>query len=313
MRFILLFLLVTVVNLSLNAQDFKAYGQPIPGSDIIIKMEPVKAGELMMGSPGTEKGRNANEGPQQKVRIDSFWMGAYEITFDQYNFFSDAEKDTALLPDAITRPSPPYIDLTLGMGKSGGYPANSMSHYGAIMFCKWLYNKTGIFFRLPTEAEWEYAARAGSATPYFFGSDENKLNEYAWYASNSGDKYHKVGELKPNTWGLYDMYGNMAEWTMDIYSENYGQQKDPKNFLKKSEAKSPRTLRGGSFKSNAGEVRSAARLPSDPAWNRRDPQIPKSKWWNADAPFIGFRIIRPVIQPSMEEATQFFDTLLNQN
>ena len=313
MRLNLIFLLICLTGVSAKAQDFKDYNQPIPGSDMTIKMVPIIAGEFKMGSPKSEKGRKADEASMVKITIEPFWMAAYETTYDQYNFFSDAEKDTALLPDAITRPSPPYIDLTLGMGKTGGFPANSMSQFGAIMFCKWLYNKTGIFFRLPTEAEWEYAARAGSEAPYFFGSDDKNLSKYAWYDANSDNKYHKVGELKPNAWGLYDIYGNVAEWTMNLYSENYGQQNDPNHFLKKSEAKSPRTLRGGSYKSNAVEVRSAARLPSDPAWNRRDPQIPKSKWWNADAPFIGFRIVRPVKQPTLEEATEFFDTLLNRN
>lgn len=312
MKFYFFFILLSSITISAEAQDFKDYNQPIPGSSMSIKMVPVIGGEFKMGSPKSEKGRKADEASPTKVTIEPFWMGAYEVTFDQYNFFSDAEKDTALLPDAITRPSPPYIDLTLGMGKSGGFPANSMSQFGAIMFCKWLYNKTGIFFRLPTEAEWEYAARAGSEAPYFFGSDENKLKEYAWYDANSENKYHKVGELKPNAWGLYDIYGNVAEWTMNLYSENNGLPVK-ETFIQKSSATIARSLRGGSFNNNAAELRSASRMASDPVWNRRDPQIPKSKWWNADAPFIGFRIVRPVKQPTLEEATEFFDKLLNRN
>jgi formylglycine-generating enzyme required for sulfatase activity len=311
MRIILIAFGFIFIFLSGKAQDFKPYDQQIPGSDIVIKMAPVNAGESTMGSPASEKGRKSDEGPQKKVKIDAFWMGAYEITFDQYDIFSDEEKDKEPIPDAITKPSPPYIDLTLGMGKAGGYPANSMSQYGALMFCKWLYKKTGIFFRLPTEAEWEYAARAGSQTPYFFGTDDNQLEDYAWYAANSQNKYHKAGELKPNPWGLYDIYGNVAEWTLDQYDENYFKKVTPDNPWLKPDAKHPRTLKGGSYKDEPGELRSATRLKSNLDWNRRDPQIPKSKWWNADAPFIGFRIIRPVKQPSPTEVEQFFDNMLS--
>ncbi len=311
MRTTFIIISLLILSVPVKAQDFKPYDQPISGSDIVIKMVPVSAGEFSMGSPTSEKGRKTEEGPQKKVKVDAFWMGTYEITFDQYDIFADEEKDKEPVADAITRPSPPYIDLTLGMGKAGGYPANSMSQYGALMFCKWLYKKTGIFFRLPTEAEWEYAARSGSKTPYFFGTDDSRLKEYAWYAANSEDKYHKVGELKPNPWGLYDIYGNMAEWTLDQYDENYFKKITPDNPWLQPDAKHPRTLKGGTYKDEPEELRSAARLKSNLDWNRRDPQIPKSKWWNADAPFIGFRIVRPVKQPIPAEAEQFFENMLN--
>jgi formylglycine-generating enzyme required for sulfatase activity len=201
------------------------------------------------------------------------------------------------------------------MGKSGGFPANSMSQYGALMYCKWLYNKTGIFYRLPTEAEWEYACRAGSQKAYSFGDDENELKDYAWYAASSGNKYHQIKKLKPNSWGLYDMYGNVAEWTLDQYDENYFEKikSNHENPLIKPQSKYPITLKGGHFRDEASNLRSAARLASSRKWNARDPQIPKSKWWIADAPFVGFRIVRPQQQPSPEEITQFFTQALGFN
>ncbi|WP_126248476.1 formylglycine-generating enzyme family protein [Chitinophaga rhizosphaerae] len=309
-----LFLIGGCCTAAVHAQTtpFEAYDQKIEGTDVTIRMVPVKAGEFLLGSPASEKGRGADEGPQKKVKVDAFWMGAYEVTFDQYDLYADKDKDKAPLPDGMTRPSPPYIDLTLGMGKAGGFPANSMSQYGALMYCRWLYNKTGVFFRLPTEAEWEYACRAGSKTAYPFGADASKLKEYAWTASNSEDKYHKVGELKPNAWGLYDMLGNVGEWTMDQYEPEAYKTVDAANPWLKPTDKTPRTVRGGNYMDDAAAARSAARLMSDIAWNDRDPQIPKSKWWNADAPFVGFRIVRPVQQPTKEEAEKFFADMIDQ-
>ncbi len=123
------------------------------------------------------------------------------------------------------------------------------------MYCKWLYKKTGIFFRLPTEAEWEYACRAGSTTIYPFGDDASKLNDYAWYATNSGDRYHKVGEKKPNAWGLYDMHGNVMEWCLDKYAENLPGGRNPEV----TEGAVSRVLKGGSWINGANECRSAWR------------------------------------------------------
>lgn len=302
--------LLSQVVVAQSNQAFEAYSQQIPGTDVSFKMVAIKGGSFKLGSPDNEKGRNKDEGPAKNVQISDFWMGATEVTFDEYDIYSDAEKDKTPVPDGMTRPSPPYIDLTLGMGKSGGFPANSMSQYGALMYCKWLYIKTGIFYRLPTAAEWEYACRAGAATAYPFGADAGQLKDYAWYKENSDQKYHKVGQLKPNAWGLYDMLGNVEEWTLDQYEENgvaTAKDQDPWTV---PTAKTPRLLKGGSFQDEAPLLRSAARLKSDPIWNRRDPQIPKSAWWNADAPFVGFRIVRPVKQPTAAEAEQFFEDMI---
>lgn len=293
--------------------SFIPYQQTIPGTNVSFKMIPVTGGSFVMGSKPGENGRNADEGPATTVTVDSFWMEEHEVTYDEYILFADEQADKAPKPDGITRPSPPYIDFTLGMGKAGGFPANSMSQYAALMYCHWLYKKTGVFYRLPTEAEWEYAARAGSETTYFFGNNDSQLGDYAWYAANSENKYHRVMGKKPNAFGLYDMLGNVAEWTMDQYKENYFEaiKSDVDNPWLKPTSKHPITLKGGTFKDAADKLRPAARLKSDLKWNARDPQIPRSKWWNADAPFIGFRIVRPVKQPSSEEAEQFFTQLLS--
>ena len=290
------------------SQDFKAFEQEIPNTTVKFKMMPIPAGEFMLGSPENEQGHEADESPQVKVKIAPFWMGATEVTYDEYQLFFEEERDPEPKPDAITRPSPPYIDFTLGMGKVGGFPANSMQQYAALMYCKWLYYKTGIFYRLPTEAEWEYACRAGSKTRFFFGEDVSALSNYAWFKGNSEEKYHHVAEKKPNAFGLYDMLGNVAEWTLDQYDEGFYQtlkdvQPDPYSVKLK---RYPSTVKGGNYQSEEAQLRSADRLKSDLLWNRRDPQIPKSKWWNADSPFVGFRVVRPVKQLTKEEVEAFF-------
>ncbi len=305
----------TIVVAQTDTIPFKSYSQPIPGTEIKFKMMPVKGGSFIMGSAVEEKGRKTDEGPAKKVLISSFWIGAYEVTYDEYDAFFKDETITRNTPtaDAVTRPSPPYIDLTLGMGKQGGFPANSMSQFGALMYCRWLYGKTGVFYRLPTEAEWEFACRAGSKTAYPFGKDTTGLSNYAWYENNSDNKYHKTGLKQANKFGLYDIMGNVAEWTLDQYDENYFNKPEisSEDPVIKPTARHPRTLRGGNYQDAATELRSASRLKSDPAWNRRDPQIPRSRWWNADAPFIGFRVVRPLVEPSKEEINKFFALYLD--
>ena len=277
-------------------------------------MLPIKEGTFTMGSPATEKGRSEDEGPQKTFNISSFWMGAYEITHDEFDiFFKDASTSQDSETDAITRPSPQYIDLSWDMGRNGGYPVNSMQQKTAVMYCRWLYNKTGIFYRLPTEAEWEFACRAGSSSQYFFGDNETGLEKYAWYNKNSNKAYHKVGQLKPNAWGLYDMLGNVAEWVMDQYDENYFSKmnsvtNDPELI---PTSRHPKLLKGGSYIDVASGLRCANRTKWLPEWNRRDPQIPKSKWWLTDAAFAGFRIVRPLKQPSQDEIEKFFTLYLS--
>jgi formylglycine-generating enzyme required for sulfatase activity len=293
--------------------DFKAYEQPVPGAALQFKMVPIQGGSFTMGSNPKEKNRESDEGPQRVVSISPFWMAAYEVTRDEFDvFYKDETTSQNIIADGVTRPSPQYIDFSLGMGKEGGYPVNSMSQFAALMYCRWLYAKTGVFYRLPTEVEWEYACRAGSKTTYYFGDNVAELGKYAWYKDNSSNKFQKVGQKLPNAWGLYDMLGNVSEWTLDHYDEkaleNITDTANP--AAAPNELRYPKALRGGAFSDDATELRTANRFKSEPAWNRRDPQIPKSKWWLTEASFVGFRIVRPLKQPTAEEAAAFYNQYL---
>lgn len=300
---------------STQTKEFKPYKQTIPGSKVTFEMVPIPGGEFQMGSPKTEKGRKEDEGPVHAVKIEPFWMGKFEVTWDEYELFvyPEMEKQQAqqlnqkvFKADAVARPTPPFVDMSFGMGKTG-FPAVNMTYYAALAYCKWLTAKTGDFYRLPTEAEWEYACRAGSKTAYHFGDDASRLKEYGWYYENSNGKYQKVGTKKPNPWGLHDMHGNVAEWTMDQYiADFYASKIKTKNSWAVPTKLYPHTVRGGSWDDDAEELRSAARKASNPRWKQRDPQMPKSDWWLTDASFVGFRIVRPVKKPSQEEIDKYF-------
>jgi formylglycine-generating enzyme required for sulfatase activity len=261
---------------------------------------------FLRGSPTVERGRGEDEGPQHPVQIRPFWMGKTEVTWDEYDLFSKRPSEVKRKKptpadhdaDAITRPIPPYHDETWGFGRKR-YPAIGMSHHGAMEYCRWLSVKTGKTYRLPTEAEWEYACRAGSKTAYFFGDDPGKLGNYAWFAKNSEETTHPVATKKPNPWGLYDLYGNVAEWCLDHYDRDaYGAYRGATPVLAPVKLPSadryPHVVRGGSWDDAAEKCRSAARGASDPRWNRSEPLVPKSIWWLGDADFIGFRVVRAV-------------------
>ncbi|MDQ3277484.1 MAG: formylglycine-generating enzyme family protein [Bacteroidota bacterium] len=312
---ILLFLSSKLLPAQSTGAAFQSYEQTLPGTVQTFKMVPVPGGTFTIGSAGTDKAAKKDEQPQRTVAISPFWMGAFEVTHDQFDvFFNDQMVPENTKVDAITRPSPQYIDLSWGMGKEGGYPANSMQQFTALMYCRWLYQKTGTFYRLPTEAEWEYAARAGATTVYPFGNDAKDLDKHAWYSDNSNKKYQKVGQKTPNAWGLYDMLGNVAEWTMDQYDEQgYTKISDgASDPYQTPTSKHPRVVRGGSFEDDADALRPAARRSWLPEWNKRDPQIPKSRWWLTDGQFVGFRVVRPAKQPTAEEAEAFYKTHLGQ-
>jgi len=296
-----------------NQTAFQPYEETIPGSTVKFNMMPVPAGSFTMGSAATEAVHKPEEGPAKNVKLDAFWMGAREVTYDEFLlFFNDDNTSRDSEVDAVTRPTPQYIDLSWGMGKQGGFPVNSMSQYTAIMYCRWLYKKTGHFYRLPTEAEWEYACRAGSNTTYYFGNDAKQLKEYAWYADNSNKKYQKTGQKKPNAWGLYDMLGNVSEWTLDQFRTDYFTAigDSAVNPVMIPAATYPRSVRGGSYMDNADALRCASRGKSDASWNKRDPQMPKSKWWLTDAMSVGFRIVRPLQEPGAAEAEAYYKKFL---
>jgi formylglycine-generating enzyme required for sulfatase activity len=180
-------------------------------------------------------------------------------------------------------------------------------------FCNWLSAKTGRYYRLPTEAEWEYACRAGTTTAYSFGDDPAQLADHAWSFDNSNEKYHPVGQKKPNPWGLFDMHGNVAEWVLDQHdTQFYAKQADgvADNPLNTPTTLDPRVVRGGSWDDDPEMLRSAARGKSTPDWKQRDPQIPKSIWYSTDAPFVGFRIVRPLREPNAEERAEKWDKSL---
>ena len=290
-----------------QAAAHESYKETIPGTAVTFDMVAIRGGTFAMGSPAAEPGRGSDEGPAHEVRIAPFWMERTETTWNEYDAFAFAQAIAAAarpapgapLPggaDAITRPTPPYADESFGYGK-GRQPVISVQYHAAMEYCRWLSAKTGRAYRLPTEAEWEYAARAGSTTAYGFGANAAALDAHAWFAGNSSGRPHPVGQKAPNAWGLFDMHGNVAEWTVDRY--------DPRQYAAvapgslgpvalPADRRYPYVVRGGSWDDPAPRLRSAARRASSEEWNRRDPQSPQSIWWHTDATFVGFRVVRAV-------------------
>ncbi|MBB4080586.1 formylglycine-generating enzyme required for sulfatase activity [Lewinella aquimaris] len=267
----------------------------LPGTDVSFTMVPLPGGTFTFGD--TEK----------EVTLSPFSISSHEVTHEAYRIFQVRENDTPVAAsgdwdaDAVTRPSPPYLDLSYGMGTRGGYPQVNTTQQAALRYCEWLYEKTGRFFRLPTEAEWEYACLAGQEP------DSADLHDLAWLYENGEETYHKVGEKKPNAYGLYDMIGNVSEWTLDEYYDDYTDRigTDPDPWLR-PDGKHSRTVRGGSFDTETADAGCRTREKSSPRWQARDPQIPKSLWWNVDSAFLGFRLVSPKKQPTPEEVRTFF-------
>lgn len=310
----------------------KPYSITVPNSKATIEMLPIKGGEFLMGSPGSEEERGDDEGPQVKVKIEPFWMGKFEITWDQfdpylaeYSRYKEAKVKSLAkdqFADGVSFPTPLYaqdaIPIIDRMGRKGGFPAASMTQLNAKQYTKWLSKVTGHFYRLPTEAEWEYACRAGTTTAFSWGDDPDIAGEYGWYFDNSemddGEGgYRKVGQKKPNPWGLYDMHGNVAEWVIDAYSEDhYATLKEKKlsswdKVIAWPKKLYPRVVRGGGWDSDAVDLRSARRFVSDKEWIIQDPQKPTSVWWNTETFWVGFRVVRPLTVPSKEEQLKYWD------
>ena len=303
--------------------SFTDFTETIPGTIITINMKAIPGGTFRMGSPDKESFHEADESPMRNVTISPFFMSEIEITWDQYwSFFENTMSEGRIPPnvvyannsnpdieaDAVSGATPPYGNPEQGWG-SGSRPAITMTHYAAEVYCLWLSKKTGKKFRLPTEAEWEYASRGGTETPYFFSGDPKEFSDkglfrkffeastdtitnYFIYNKNSKNRTQEPAKVKANPFGLKNMQGNVMEYCADKYNpDGYAktaiQVKDPIE-LKGEEF----VIRGGNYMSDASDLRSAARDHTQhDAWLKRDPQQPKSLWWYSDIRGIGFRIV----------------------
>lgn len=298
---------------------FNDYTEKIPGTTVSFEMKAITGGVFNMGSPPGEPYRLRNEGPVREVKVDSFWIAEVEVTWEEYLAFfnatssqgrKEAEENPDEEVDGITGATPPWgaPDQGWGMGKR---PAITMTHHAAETYCRWLSSVTGKNYRLPSEAEWEYAARGGTTGPYFFegspedyesdglwnslfGPDTAIINSYVIYQENSPYRTQPPKEVKPNPFGLKNMLGNVAEFCLDYYDESV-YAKYPKGVV--NNPKGPRNgtehvIRGGSFKNTAKNLRVARRdHTKTEQWLVTDPQIPKSIWWYSDCTHVGFRVI----------------------
>jgi formylglycine-generating enzyme required for sulfatase activity len=254
--------LSAVVLMSVGATERSAgkdYTESIPGTVVTFDMVHVPGGKFKTAA-GSE------------VEVKPFWIEKHETTWDEFDIYcyqldlTDKEKAEGV--DAKARPSKPYGAPDFGFGHAK-YPALAATYHSAVMYCEWLSKKTGKQYRLPTEAEWEFAATAGGADP---GPKGDELDDYAWYWDNSDDKTHAVMKKKPNAWGLYDMLGNALEWCTAAEGKGVG--------------------RGGAWDDKPEDVTAGKRREQDRTWNSTDPQQPKSRWWLSDGKFIGFRVVR---------------------
>ena len=302
--------------------EFVNFTETVPGSTASIKMVAIPGGEFLMGSPENEPFREEDEGPQKKVKVSPFFMGEYEVTWDQFwAFYSETMSEGRTPPskiyanntrediDAVSGPTPPFGAPDQGWGM-GDRPAITMTHYSAETFCQWLTLKTGKKYRLPTEAEWEYAARGGTSTPYFFEGNPKKfsnegfmkgifkpdttgINGFTIYANNSSNRSQEPAKVKANPFGLKNMLGNVMEYCSDWYAEDaYKDIKDGELDPKGPSDGKEYVVRGGLYNSDAADLRSAARAHTEhDKWLKTDPQNPKSIWWYSDIKGIGFRVV----------------------
>jgi formylglycine-generating enzyme len=296
--------------------SFASFTEKIPGTSLSFEMIAIPAGKFIMGSPKNEPLRKPDEGPVHPVKLSRFFIAKVEVSWDEYLEFFKAtssqgrkEIEETENVDAISGPTPPWGAPDQGWGK-GSRPAITMTWKAANTYCKWLSKMTGKKYRLPTEAEWEYASRGGKQTPYFFdgnpkkytsagffrrifGADTTTIQSYVVYKENSASQTQEPASVKGNPFGLKNMLGNVYEFCSDYYSPTaYSAYKkgavNPKGPKKGQE----HVIRGGSFKSDAKDVRSAARdFTKTKAWLVTDPQMPKSVWWYSDCIDVGFRVV----------------------
>jgi sulfatase modifying factor 1 len=301
------------------------YDVTIPGTEVMFRMMPIPGGEYVLGSTSTEVGRKADESPPRKVVVEPYWLAECEVKWEEYKLFMQLYRSLKEFEerrirtvtdenkiDAVTAPTPLYEpDFTFEYGEDPKQPAVSMTQYAAKQYTKWLSAITGQQYRLPTEAEWEYACRANTTTAFSFGDDPAQLDEYGWFSGNTnGEGTKRVRQKKPNSWGLYDMHGNAAEWCIDGYAP-YVDTAMPLNAATdwvRTDMPDPRVVRGGMWEFAAEDCRSAARLASnDLEWKAYDPNRPRSPWWYTTDPArgVGFRLLRP-LQPMDREAIEEF-------
>lgn len=295
---------------------FEDFEETIPGTAVSFQMKAVPGGTFQMGSPEKESFRNDDESPVRNVTLSPFFMAEVEVTWDEYwAFYAETMSEGRTPPaqvyannsnpdvDAISGPTPPFGLPDQGWGY-GSRPAITMTHYAAETYCLWLSKKTGKHYRLPTEAEWEYAARGGTDTPYFFeGSPKDYSNEGFWrkfigpktaiisdYVIYDTNRTQEPTAVKANPFGLKNMLGNVMEYCADKYSPTAYSSGNATNPLNTDGEEF--VVRGGSYSSDAKEVRIAARNHTrHNDWLKTDPQQPKSIWWYSDVKGIGFRVV----------------------
>ena len=298
-----------------KAEKLIAFQDPL-ASGAKLDMLPVKGGEFTW--------RGEKEDDILEVSLSPFWMSKHEITWEAYEPFMlspiPRQKDGQPLDfmraqiqndiEFIARPTPPYHPMTFGM-KRDGHPALSMTQHAANKYCQWVSFQTGHFYRLPTEAEWEFACRAGSDTDYSWGTDAQKAGDYAWFGGGASTHYNVPGQKKPNALGFYDMHGNVLEWTLDQYVPNrkeyFGKDKVHNPWVKATKPY-PHVTKGGHWQQSLQEISAAARHQSTPIWKVADPQRPRSLWYHTTTPWLGLRIVRPAKIPTVEEMYHYWNS-----
>ncbi len=242
-----------------SAQKLVAYAETLPDSTVKVQMLPIPPGTVKVGS--------------KTVAVKPFFMSSTEVPWEAFDVFinsgepSKAYDQTEFAPDVVARPSRSYILPDKGWGHNG-YPAINLSHTSVEMFCRWLSQKTKKKYRIPTEAEWQWACQGGLKT---WKMDKATAEKHAWYADNADDVTHPVGKKAQNAYGLFDMLGNVGEWATDLEGKP--------------------VVCGGTFEDDLDALTPTTRSYYSPEWQMGDPQIPKSRWWLSDAPFAGFRLV----------------------